>query len=275
MLPPEALFLKKSLKYSLNTNIPFFIGTYKVVYRRGAKKAEKYLVSYLNEALNLLKNDSIILNRDALFDQLETAISNITNIDFQDERFFKTHKFGYIKLLKRMSRPDKPFGYQDFKAVFQKEKRKEGILFKEIDIRAAWDAVKEQYVLPPNPNLTRYKEIFEIVYPIRQYGLPVTKLFLCYKDQVELVLEQAKPKNIGRRLPNFSGIKSKIYPDKIEKFSYFLYPETFSLANEGKQEVKILSGARMGPRMGHGFISYYRVKDNKLSKIDDYTHWIS
>jgi len=187
VLSPEAHFIIKELKYSLDGKNPLFVGTYKTVYRRGAKKAARELIPMLNGVLETLKLDQVILNREQLTIELEAAIASIDKVDFQDTRFFEKHKNQYIRILKRLSRPDKPYSYEDFKADFQKQKRKEGILFKETDIRTAWDEVKEQYVLPVNPNLEQYKKVFDQVNPLKQYSFPATKIYRCYKGQIEIV----------------------------------------------------------------------------------------
>jgi hypothetical protein len=31
----------------------------------------------------------------------------------------------------------------------------------------------------------------------------------------------------------------------------------------------------MGPRMGHGFISYYKMEEDRLIETDHFTHWLS
>jgi hypothetical protein len=137
VLSPEAQFFIKELKYSFHGKNPLFIGTYKTVYRRGAKKATRELIPMLNRVLETLKSDQVILQREQLIIALEAAIANIDKVDFQDDRFFEKHKNQYIRILKRLSRPDKPYSYEDFKADFQKQKRKESALFKETDIRTA------------------------------------------------------------------------------------------------------------------------------------------
>ena len=275
MLSPEAHFIIKELKYSLDGKNPLFIGTYKTVYRRGAKKAARELIPMLNGVLDTLKLDQVILNREQLTIELEAAIASIDKVDFQDDRFFKKHKNQYIRILKRLSRPDKPYSYEDFKADFQKQKRKEGILFKETDIRTAWDEVKEQYVLPVNPNLEQYKKVFDQVNPLKQYGFPATKIYRCYKGQIELVYDQPKPINNGRKLPAFGSFKANMNSEQLSGYRYILYPESFSLGSPLNGEIKIFSGAKIGPRMGHGFISYYRMEENHLIETDHSTHWLS
>jgi len=275
VLSPEAHFIIKELKYSLDGMNPLFVGTYKTVYRRGAKKAARELIPMLNGVLDTLKLDQVILNREQLIIELEAAIASIDKVDFQDDRFFKKHKNQYIRILKGLSRPDKPYSYEDFKADFQKLKRKEGILFKETDIRTAWDEVKEQYVLPVNPNLEQYKKVFDQVNPINQYGFPATKIYGCYNGQIELVYHQPKPINNGRKLPAFGTFKTNMYSEQLSGYRYILYPESFTLESPLHSEIKIFSGAKIGPRMGHGFISYFRMEENRLIETDHFTHWLS
>jgi hypothetical protein len=55
VLSPEAHFIIKELKYSLDGKNPLFVGTYKTVYRRGAKKAARELIPMLNGVLDTLK----------------------------------------------------------------------------------------------------------------------------------------------------------------------------------------------------------------------------
>jgi hypothetical protein len=275
VLSPEAHFIIKELKYSLDGKIPLFVGTYKTVYRIGAKKAARELIPTLNGVLETLKLDQVILNREQLTIELEAAIASIDKVDFQDDRFFKKHKNQYIRILKRLSRPDKPYSYEDFKADFQKQKRKEGILFKETDIRTAWDEVKEQYVLPVNPNLEQYKKVFDQVNPINQYGFPATKIYGCYNGQIELVYHQPKPINNGRKLPAFGSFKVTMNSEHLSGYRYLLYPDSFSLESPLNGEIKILSGVKIGPRMDHGFIRYYRMEENRLIETDHFTHWLS
>lgn len=275
MLSPEAQIFIKELKYSFHGKNPLFIGTYKTVYRRGAKKAMRELIPMLNRVLETLKSDQVILQREQLIIKLEAAIANIDKVDFQDDRFFEKHKNQYIRILKRLSRPDKPYSYEDFKADFQKQKRKESALFKETDIRTAWDAVEEEYLLPVNLNLEQYKKVFDQVNPLKQYGFPATKIYRCYKGQTELVYDQPKPVNNGRKLPAFNSFKANMNSEPLSGYQYILYPESFTLETPFLGEIKILSGTKMGARMGHGFISYYKMEENRLIETDQFTHWIS
>jgi hypothetical protein len=135
--------------------------------------------------------------------------------------------------------------------------------------------VKEQYVLPVNPNLEQYKKVFDQVNPLKQYSFPATKIYRCYKGQIELVYDQPKPINNGRKLPAFGSFKANMNSEQLGGYRYILYPESFSLGSPLNGEIKIFSGAKIGPRMGHGFISYYRMEENHLIETDHSTHWLS
>lgn len=100
MLSPDAHFIIKELKYSLDGKNPLFVGTYKTVYRRGAKKAARELIPMLNGVLNTLKLDQVILNREQLINELEAAIASIDKVDFQDDRFLKNIKTSTSEYLK-------------------------------------------------------------------------------------------------------------------------------------------------------------------------------
>jgi hypothetical protein len=113
------------------------------------------------------------------------------------------------------------------------------------------------------------------VNPLKRYGFPATKIYRCYNGQTELVYDQPKPVNNGRKLPAFSSFKANMNSEPLSGYQYILYPESFTLETLLLGEIKILRGAKMGPRMGHGFISYYKMEEDRLIETDHFTHWLS
>ena len=265
--------LLHAIELSISPDFPFFIGTYQTKYRRGTKAVEKNLAPLLNQALSILKNDEIIKDKDLLVQELAASIELIDAVDFSDPRFIAKHQFKYIKIIKRLIRPDRPYSYPDFKADFQKKHHKLGGQgYKEPDILSAWEAVKHEFVLPKNPNIEQYKEIYDKVYPIGKVSYPISMLYCCFENQEELVYSNPTP--IFQPGANrFDKFVRAHYPRPISSYQYVLFPEG---ALEDCDELKLFNGVKIGPRMGHGSIVFYkRSGENQFKESERIGQWIS
>ncbi len=265
--------LLDALQITIQPDFPFFIGTYQTKYRRGTKAAEKNLIPLLNQALSILKNDDIIQDKDLLVQELSASIELIDAVDFSDPRFIAKHKFKYIKIIKRLIRPDRPYSYSDFKADFQKKHHKLGVQgYKEPDILSAWEAVKHEFVLPKNPNIEQYKEIYDTIYPIGKVSSPISTLYFCFKNQEELVYSNPTPVFQGG-MYQFDRHPRTLHPTPLNRYQYVLFPEK---ALEDCDELKLFTGVRFGPRMGQGSIVLYtRSGKNQYKESDRIRHWVS
>ena len=269
-----------AIDLSLSPDFPFFIGTYQTKYRRGTKAAEKNLIPLLNQALSILKNDDIIQDKDKLVQELSASIELIDAVDFSDPRFIAKHKFKYIKIIKRLIRPDRPYSYSDFKAGFQKKHHKLdnhfrffGIQgYKETYILSAWEAVKYEFVLPENPNIALYKEIYDKVYPIGKVSSPISKLYFCFNHEVELVYSNPTP-IFQKGMYRFDQYNRTLHPTSLIRYRYVLFPEG---ALEDCDEIKLFTGVKFGPRMGQGsIVQYTRSGKNQYKESDRIRHWVS